>query len=310
MVYSVHSEPELTLQVLKAGAHEFLTLPLAHGMMAGALVRARARRADNAAFTEDGELLVFFGVKGGVGVTTIASNFAILLARESDKKTLLIDLDLPLGDIALNFGLTGKYSSIDALDNAPRLDANFLSKLLQQFGEGLSVLAAPGHYMNTVINSIAIDKLIAVALEEFDYVVVDSGSRLNFIETDLYQQAGAIYMITQTGIPELRNSNRLMGQFPAPGPPRLHIVINRYTASFHSLDEQTIAKALTRPPDWKIPNDYGTAFRMQNNAKPLALEDSKISKVIREMARTACGKHPTGAEKKRGFFGLLGTARN
>jgi len=35
------------------------------------------------------------------GTTTVACNFAVELAQESGRSTLLIDLDLPLGDAAL-----------------------------------------------------------------------------------------------------------------------------------------------------------------------------------------------------------------
>ena len=38
-------------------------------------------------------------------------------------------------------------------------------------------------------------------------------------------------------------------------------------------------------------------FKRQNTAKPVALQDSPISKVIRRMARTACGL-PANPEKK------------
>jgi len=307
MVYSVHPGLELMNRALEAGANEFLALPLTPNAVSGALIRALARRSPTSILEGNdlGALFVFFGVKGGVGVTTIATNFALLLALESGKKTLLIDMDLPLGDIGLNLGLTGKYSTVDALDNATRLDANFLPTLLQKFGEGVSVLAAPGHFMTMDVNNRAIDKLVAVATQEFDYVVVDSGSRLNFIETDLYKLAATVYMVTQTGVPELRNANRLIDQFPAGAHPALQIVVNRYTASYHGLDEETVAKALTRPADWKVPNDYGTAFRTQNTARPLAYEDSPISKAIRQMARAAGGISDSEKEKKRGLFGLF-----
>ena len=43
------------------------------------------------------------GAKGGAGVTTIASNFAVSLAQESRHKVVLIDLNLQLGDAALEF---------------------------------------------------------------------------------------------------------------------------------------------------------------------------------------------------------------
>lgn len=299
MVYSAHPTAELTRRSLQAGAQEFLNVPLAPGEMSAALKRAVARRPASSELDQHcGGLYVFFGVKGGVGVTLLATNFALFLARDSGKKTLLIDLDLPLGDIAVNLGLDGKYSAIDALQNAPRLDANFLSGLLQSYRDGLFVLPAPGQFVNVTTDSRTIDKLIAVAREEFDYVVVDSGSRLNFLDTDLYRRAANIYMVMQTGVPELRNANRYVGLFPMEGPPTLQVVINRYSSHAHGFDEETISKALTRPPDWKVPNDYVTAFRTRNNATPLALENSAISRIIRQMARSACGLTDTVPEKR------------
>jgi pilus assembly protein CpaE len=309
MVYSAHPEEGLITRALQSGANEFLLLPLAPETMSGALLRASARRPHTPTIQEQGELFVFFGVKGGVGVTTIASNFAILLARESGKKTLLMDFDLPLGDIALNLGLTGKHSTLDALQNVTRLDEYFLSTILQPYKDGVSVLAAPGHFVGMDFQHKAIDKLVAVALDQFDYIVVDSGSRLNFLETDLYRLAGTAYMVTQTGIPELRNANRLIGQFPIDGHPCLQIVVNRHSSSFHSLDEETVERALTRPVNWRVPNDYGAAIRTQNNATPLAYDNSPIARVIRQMAQSACGLHeadvPEVVEKKRGLFGIF-----
>jgi pilus assembly protein CpaE len=66
------------------------------------------------------------------------------------------------------------------------------------------------------------------------------------------------------------------------------------------IDEREIGKALTLQPQWRIPSDYQNAMRAQNTAKALALEDSPISKVIRQMARVACGL-PKNPEKKKGF---------
>ena len=44
MVYSASADPELLVRCMRAGAREFLTLPLAPEVMAEALVRAAARR--------------------------------------------------------------------------------------------------------------------------------------------------------------------------------------------------------------------------------------------------------------------------
>ena len=73
----------------------------------------------------------------------------------------------------------------------------------------------------------------------------------------------------------------------------------RFTPRSLSIDEDHIQKALTKPINWKIPNDYQAARRAQDTATPLALEDSPISRVIRQMARTACNLSPTQDKKKR-----------
>jgi pilus assembly protein CpaE len=70
------------------------------------------------------------------------------------------------------------------------------------------------------------------------------------------------------------------------------------------VDEEQITKALTRPARWKIPDDRATAVRTQSTATPLALDDSPISRVIRQMARAAGGL-PETAEKKKRIIGLF-----
>jgi Flp pilus assembly CpaE family ATPase len=65
--------------------------------------------------------------------------------------------------------------------------------------------------------------------------------------------------------------------------------------------DEHITKALTKPANWKIPNDYAAVRRMQNTATPLVLEDSPIAKLIHEMARSANGKAAPPPAKKKGF---------
>ena len=145
-----------------------------------------------------------------------------------------------------------------------------------------------------------IDRLLAVARQDFDNVVIDMGSRLDLMGTSLFKDGSTVYLVIQAGIAGLRNSNRLISQYFATGVPKLEIVLNRYEPRTMGVPEDQITKALTRPAQWKIPNDYAAVRRMQTTAIPLALEDSPISRLIRQMTRTAAGL-PTVQEKKAGF---------
>jgi pilus assembly protein CpaE len=303
MVYSASTDSELLVRCMRAGAREFLTQPIAPNTIAEALVRASVRRpAAKPTKKVGGKLMVFLGAKGGSGVTTIAANFAIALAQESGKNTALVDLDLPFGDAALDLGISAEFSTANALQNFERLDSNFLTKLLIKHSSGLSVLAAPDRYTPLRASDEAVEKLLSVVRQDFDYVVVDAGS--GSVRSMLLDAAAVAYLVTQVSISELRNSNRLINEFFISGGRKLEVVLNRFTPRSLSIDEENIAKALTKPVDWKIPNDYPAVRRAQNTATPLAQADSPISRVIRQMARTACNLSPTPDKKKR--FSLFG----
>lgn len=307
MVYSARADSELLVRCMRAGAREFLPQPFTQNAVAEALVRASVRRP----VTRNGKkalgrLMVFTGAKGGSGVTTIASNFAIALAKESGQSTLLIDLDLPLGAAALELGITAPFSTIDALQNIARMDSNFFERILTKHSSGLSVLSAPDKYSSITFSGDAVEKLLAVARQDFDYVVVDAGSADGQVYTALIDAATTVYLITQVSISELRNSNRLIAEFFASRTTKLQIVLNRFTPRALVIDEDSITKALTLPAAWKIPSDYSVVRQAQNTATPFVLGDSALADVVKQMARSACGASAVPEKKKRFGLGLFG----
>jgi pilus assembly protein CpaE len=301
MVYSEHADPELLVRCMRAGAREFLTSPCDPSAMVEALARASVRNpGTRPAPKACGKSLVFLGAKGGSGVTTVACDFAISLAHDFGKSTLLIDLNLPLGDAALDLGISAKYSTANALQESSRLDSRFLASLLTKHSSGLQVLAAPGRFPRVKVSIEAIDKLLAIARRDFEYVVVDAGSRLDLEDSALFAEASTFYVVTQVGLSELRNANRLIAEFLSAFRGKLEIVLNRYTPRTLGIDEAHIKRALTQPAQWQIPSDPAAAQRIRNTAAQLTKTDSAISRVIREMARSACGA-AEAPEKKKGF---------
>jgi pilus assembly protein CpaE len=308
MVFSAQANQEQVVRCMRAGARELLVLPITASDMADALARITVRLpGSHPARRKTGRLFVFIGAKGGCGVTTIASIFAVLLAKESGEKTLLIDLGVPLGDVAIDLGISAKFSTDSAFQDFSRLDTNFLSSLLTRHSSGLFVLAAPGEFPRTEVTVDAVNKLLAVARQSFDYVVVDAGCRLDLKDSDLFDISTTTYLVTQVSISELRNANRLISQFFATKGRKLQIILNRFVPHNILFGEEDITKALTRPAQWRIPNDSASARRTRNTSTSFALENSPIPIAIRHMARKACGL-PETSEKKKGFS-FFGRAR-
>ena len=86
--------------------------------------------------------------------------------------------------------------------------------------------------------------------------------------------------------------------------PKLEIVLNRFESRAMSVPEEHITKALTRPAQWKIPNDYAAVRNMQISATPLVLSDSPISRQIRKMVSAVTGKSESAAKNKKKIFSL------
>jgi pilus assembly protein CpaE len=304
MVYSALSDPQMLVRCMRAGAREFLTEPVLPGSASEALVRASVRRDEvRRQRTAAGKLLVFVGPKGGSGVTTAASNFAVALAKHG--KVALIDLDLQLGDVALTLGLTSSFTTFDAFENPNRLDSDFLSGLMAKHASGLAVLVAPDKIPPVQPSSDGLERLLRVAREDFAYVVVDAGSCSIEMNEMLFEMATTVYLVTQVSVADLRNANRFVTRyFSGPDGQKLEIVLNRYTPRNIEIDDDAIAKALTQPPKWRIPNDYAVVHRAQNAGVAITSEKNPIALAIAKMANAASGQLAVPEKKKK--FGLFG----
>ncbi len=309
MVYSEQANTKLAVRYMRAGAREFLLLPLEKGIVAEALDRAAANLCEKTqpARTTAGKLHVFVCAKGGSGVTTVACNLAIALAGNPDQKTLLIDLALPIGDAALALGIHAKYSTEDAIRNAERLDARLLNELLVRHRSGVFVLAAPSNIPEMEGCGDAIDKLIAVARREFDHVIVDVGSRMDLAGTAVFRQASTVYLVTLTGVSELRNSNRLISHHFATGWANLEVVVNRFeNRLLGGVSEDAVAKALGRPVRWKVPEDRESANEKQLGETGVG--DTCVSRLSQEIAGAITGR--LVPRKKEKSFSLKGLGRS
>jgi pilus assembly protein CpaE len=307
MVHSRAANPELLMRCMRAGAREYLAEPISQDTLAEALIRAAARRQEPDREKKlGGEMMVFMAAKGGAGVTTIASNVALALTKESDKKVVLVDLNLQLGDVSLALGMKPRFSIRDALANAHRLDADFVSTLLDVHSSGLSVLAAPEDFsplQSVEIN--ALEKLFFILQEQFAYVVVDAGCASALGAIPIAEIANAVYVITQVDVPSLRNSHRVISHLRnaiSPGR-KLEVVVNRYDGRKTEITQEKIEKTLSVPVKWKVPNDYAAVHRSQNIGSPLASENSPISRVLLQMAKNVCGKTDEAPKRRFSLFG-------
>jgi len=306
MATSASSDPGLLIRSIRAGAREFLPGPFVTSTILEALERSLNRREKSHQHAV-GKVLVFVGAKGGSGVTTVATNFAVALSKENAGKVVVVDMDVQLGEVALGLGLTPQFSVLDALRNEDRLDADFLMTLLARHTSGLAVLASPEQYTSYEPSSSSLLRLFGVLRQEFAFAVVDAGTAAGGIEETLLDLADTVYLVTEVSIPALRNARRLMSFIAGrERNPHLEVILNRFNAKEIEIDETSATKALGRPVDWKIPNDFQSVRTAENTGVPLAMKASPITRVMDRMAVSAAGRPAPTVKKSKTLRGLFG----
>jgi pilus assembly protein CpaE len=299
MVYSASSENAKMARSMRAGAREFLSGSIPATELRDALVRAAARRSERTSKKTRGKLLVFWGAKGGSGVTTLASNFAIALRMESGAEVALLDLNPDLGDVAVFLGVAPRFTVADALQNSKRLDQDFVATLMTGHSSGISILAAPDTYNPSVQSeSRTVGKLMDVVCNQYPYVVIDAGRGLGEGIEPLFQMADTVYLVTQLNIPSLRNTQRFVSHIQREEDRRIELVINRFDSRNTEFDDERVAKVLGLQPKWKVPNDYGAVHRSSNAGNALVMEKSQVANALRTMARAAAGRTVVAPKKK------------
>ena len=305
MATSVNSDSSLLIRSMRAGAREFLQGPIVHTSIADAVARALARR-EKSQQAVAGKVFMFAGAKGGSGVTTVATNFAVALTKEDVGKVAIVDMDLQLGEVALGLGLTPQFSVLDALKNEERLDSDLLATLLVRHTSGLSVLASPEQYTPFALVPSGIQRLFNLLRRQFNYIVVDAGTAAGAAADTLLDLADSVYLVTEVSIPALRNARRLLAfMTERRNNSHVEVILNRFNAREFEIDENSATKALARPVDWKVPNDFPSVRMAENTGVPLAMKDSPISRVMHKMAIRAAGHLPQAEKKSRTLLGLF-----
>jgi len=301
MVYSAYTDSDQMVRSMRAGAREFLTGVIPPAELRDALVRAAARRSERTVKKTRGRLMVFWGAKGGSGVTTLAANFAIALRMETGAEVALVDLNPDLGDVAVLLGVTPRFTVAEALQNSKRLDHEFVNTLMTPHRSGIAILAAPDTYRSSIQSeSRTVGKLMDVLGTQYPYVVVDAGRALGDGLDPLFQMADTIYLVTQLSVPSLRNTQRFISHIQLEGERNIELVVNRFEPRKTEFDDERVTKVLGLEPKWKVPNDYAAAHRTSNAGDPLILEKSPIANVLRSMARAAAGR-PVPVARKKGW---------
>jgi pilus assembly protein CpaE len=267
---------DLLLEAMRAGISEYVPKPITRESLSEALERVGRKMAvsGNGAPRTPGEVITVFSPKGGSGATTVATNLAVHLQQLTGKKTLLVDLDLELGEVAALLGMQPRFSFVDLVRNFHRMDAGLLASYIERHSSGVHFLSAPFHpEVGETVNADGIRQILHFLKQHYDYVVVDTSKTFSPTTLATFERADRILLVTTVDLPALRNVKRclpIIDRVSGPGSNKVSLVVNRYNPDDPiTLDE--VRKTLGMEVRWTLANDYASVSRSLNTGEPVVL---------------------------------------
>lgn len=300
---------DLILRSLRAGARDFLKLPIVHDELKSVLDRATEFSSEQEeAPKKKGRMISVFSSKGGCGTSFLATN----LAASMSGRTVLVDLNLQAGDLPLFLGVDPKYSIADMSENRARLDESLVNSFITPYSSTLSLLAAPKEVdAADDVEAEHIFEVLQRLRDSYDLVVLDPQHTFDAITLAALDQSDEIVLVLTLDIPAIRSTQRALEIFDRLGYPRkkIRVVVNRWSKQI-DLDLQQVEKFLGEAVTGFIPSDYQTAVTSINLGQPLVQSDasSKLANEIRRLAKIIGGGSIAVApppKPQRGFFSSL-----
>ncbi len=281
---------DFLLRSMRLGGADFIQQPLKRAEFSEVLARMedhsqRVHRQGR----QVGRMYTFTGVKGGMGVTTVATNLAAVCAKQG-KSTVLIDLDMDSGDAACYLGLRHQYSIADVVDNLDQLDQAMLEGIVAHDPLGFSVLCAPEEIERSrMVSEQHLLEIGSFLIEHYDVVIVDGSRSLDPLLLSCLELSESVFVMLTQEFAAVRNAQHYLGALSRAGygHEAVKLIVNRHDkrGPLHVSIEQ-LQQTLGAAPFWGLPNRYEEAMRAVHEARPVVMRgDTDLGKSYREFAK-------------------------
>jgi len=277
MASSFSAESEIVIAALRAGANDFLTQPMRRTDFRDSMARLeKAPRRAAVASSKLGKIYSFLGTKGGVGTTTLAVNFASVLAQRK-QQTVLLDLDWTGNDVAMQLSAAPQYTLQEVGENLDRMDQALFEGFVTRDPLGFFLVGPPdsldtrAHFTEPMFREFA-----TFLVEKYESIVVDAGrSLVDEVVLGSLQTSSTVFLVITQDFPAIRNAQRYVAALMRMGfnQDQLKVVVNHYQkrhgANTASLEQ--IQQTLNQPVFYGIPDSPAVVAAI-NRGRPFVAD--------------------------------------
>lgn len=308
-------DSSVILQVIRAGAREFLTLPTPPQELLDTVSRLVDRRDEGqvsaqGATPADGgsQVIAVTGAAGGIGCTTIAVNLATTLAKTCGHEVVLADFDLMLGSLDACLDIIPDQTLQGVIQNVDRLDLMLLKRSMTRHSSGLYVLPHPIAMEDSAkIDPEALRRVLVMLKAAFPTVVIDASKGLQSSDFVAFEMADVILLVIQLDLTCLRNTARLLqlfAQFEG-YTERVRLIVNRSGSHETEISLKKAEETLKMSVSWHVPNATKVIHAARAKGVPIDAVAAG-SRVHQSLLALAKGVRPAPAsveiKPRRGLF--------
>lgn len=257
------------------GICDYLLKPIDHQQMVAAIEAALATANGLPASETAGEarapVVALVGTRGGAGCSALAASVASLCAR-AGKRTVLIDLDVQGGSLALDLDCEASPAIAQLLQSPERVDPLVIGQALKPHREGFRLLASDAAIETSLIlEPDAVLALVSAAAADADIVVIDMPRWLDRSRRAVLRTVDRLAIVTPLTLAGLRDTRRMSGLAAGlRAGQRPLVVASRVGAFAAELDCDAFVDCLEAPIDWLVPEVPEAARRATEAGATLA----------------------------------------
>lgn len=296
------NDVELFRDLVSVGASDYLLKPVSYEVLKDALARAELASGGNS--RHQGKLIYFVGVRGGVGASTLLTSCAWVTANDLHRSSMVVDLDLQFGTVALSLDLDPTGGLREVLSDPDRMDDLFLDRATIRSGDHLSVLGGEEPLDDLVsIEPGAVSRLMDTLREKYDFIFADLPARLAVQQPEAFAGVHEVVLVCDLTLASLRDVNRMVRFLKASEfEGRVSLVANLVgSGKKGQLTQPEFEKGLETKIGFFVPFDDKSAAKASNYGQPLSLVGRSATKsALTGLATTLTG----AAAAKRGLLRL------
>jgi Flp pilus assembly CpaE family ATPase len=244
--------------------------------------------------------LVFFSTGAGAGASFLCANLGVKIHQLTQKKVLILDMDVEGPTQHLYGGYRGQVGGIRSLFSSPQVTSDAIRGAARKLTEGVELLGGPGIPEEDAATPEIMPEVLRNARKAYDYVLIDTTSGLNPLTQALMKAADACYLTVAPNLVSVSRTENILEKVESLElGERIRLILNKFEKG-RGMTPAILQQRLGKKVVGQVRYDDKLALQALNEGKPVVTGSPKawVSVDLTRLARQALS---LGGDEKEGF---------